>query len=140
MKNDRLDNFDFDLEEVVRFEGETGPYVQYTNARAQSILRKANQEVAMDADLVVSDANAWDVLKMLGNFPDVIVKASQEYEPSVIAKYALRLAKAFNKYYANSKILADDDQKNARLSLVKSVSTVLEASLDLLGVQAPKAM
>ena len=77
---------------------------------------------------------------MLGNFPDVIVKASQEYEPSVIAKYALRLAKAFNKYYANSKILADDDQKNARLSLVKSVSTVLEASLDLLGVQAPKAM
>lgn len=140
LKNDRLDNFDFDLEEVVRFEGETGPYVQYTNARAQSILRKANQEVVLDDQLVVADENAWDVLKMLSNFPAVIVRASKEYEPSIIAKYALRLAKAFNKYYANSKILVDDDQKNARLSLVKSVSIVLESALDLLGVQAPKEM
>ncbi|KRL61379.1 arginine--tRNA ligase [Latilactobacillus fuchuensis] len=140
LKNDRLDNFDFNLEEVVRFEGETGPYVQYTNARAQSILRKANQEVVADDQLVVADSNAWDVLKMLNNFPNVIVRASKEYEPSVIAKYALRLAKVFNKYYANSKILADDDQRNARLALVKSVSTVLETALDLLGVQAPKEM
>jgi len=140
LKNDRLNNFDFNLEEVVRFEGETGPYVQYTNARAQSILRKAAVELNADADYTITDAAAWDVLKQLAEFPDVIVRASKEYEPSVIAKYALRLAKNFNKYYANTKVLVDDGEKTARLAMVASVSQVLTQSLALLGVQAPKEM
>ncbi|GKQ42482.1 arginine--tRNA ligase [Companilactobacillus sp. RD055328] len=141
LKNDRRDAFDFDLQEVVRFEGETGPYVQYSNARALSILRKADtKEYEAAENLVLSDENAWDTIKLLGSFSDVIKRAAKEYEPSIIAKYALRLAKSFNQYYAHSKILADDDQRNARLALVKDVSIVLTSALALLGVEAPEEM
>lgn len=139
LKNDRLDAFDFNLEEVVRFEGETGPYVQYTNARAQSILRKANQIVSID-ELDLSDEWAFAVAKDLADFPAVLAKASEKYEPSIIAKFALKLAKHFNKYYANVRILDEDDQLAARLALVKATSIVLTESLHLLGVAAPKEM
>lgn len=140
LKNDRLDNFDFDLEEVVRFEGDTGPYVQYTNARAQSILRKAGQKVDPQASLVLSDDASFAVAKDLADFPAIIARAAKEYEPSVIAKYALALAKKFNKYYAKVKILVPDEQLNARLALVQATSIVLTESLRLLGVQAPQEM
>lgn len=139
LKNDRLDAFDFNLEEVVRFEGETGPYVQYTNARAQSILRKANQIVTID-ELDLSDEWAFAVAKDLADFPAVLAKVSEKYEPSIIAKFALKLAKHFNKYYANVRILDEDDQLAARLALVKATSIVLTESLHLLGVAAPKEM
>jgi arginyl-tRNA synthetase len=141
LKNDRMDNFDFNLEEVVRFEGETGPYVQYTNARAQSILRKAGKT---EADLIdaaaLDDAGAWEVIRTLGDFPEIITRAAREYEPSVIAKYALRLAKAFNKYYAHTKVLTGDAAQDSRLALVASVSAVLQSALALLGVGAPAEM
>ncbi|WP_164506836.1 arginine--tRNA ligase [Lapidilactobacillus bayanensis] len=140
LKNDRMDSFDFSLGEVVRFEGETGPYVQYSNARAQSILRKAQQDVDLNGTLTLVDPAAWDTLKALADFPATILRAAREYEPSVIAKYALRLAKTFNKYYANSKILVVDDQLNARLALVQATSQVLTQALSLLGVQAPIEM
>lgn len=139
LKNDRLDNFDFDLQEVVRFEGDTGPYVQYTNARAQSILRKANKEIKMD-DLALDDDWSFAVAKDLADFPEVVAKAADRFEPSVIAKYALNLSKKFNKYYANVRILDDDDQLNARLALVQATSIVLTEALRLLGVNAPKEM
>ncbi|SUP59436.1 Arginine--tRNA ligase [Weissella viridescens] len=122
--NERTKSFDFKLEDVVRFEGDTGPYVQYTNARAQSILRKAgNPELVMD-ELTITDDAVWEVEKLLAEFPNTLKRAWREYEPSVIAKYALSLARAFNKYYANSVILKDDAELNARLALVKSVSQV----------------
>ena len=140
LKNDRMDSFDFSLGEVVRFEGETGPYVQYSNARAQSILRKAQREVDLNGQLTLADPAAWDTLKALADFPATILRAAREYEPSVIAKYALRLAKTFNKYYANSKILVEDDELNARLALVQATSQVLTQALSLLGVQAPTEM
>ena len=139
LKNDRLDNFDFDLQEVVRFEGDTGPYVQYTNARAQSILRKADKEVSMD-NLALEDDWAFAVAKDLADFPEIVAKASDKFEPSVIAKYALNLSKKFNKYYANVRILDEDDQLNARLALVQATSIVLTEALRLLGVNAPKEM
>ena len=141
LKNDRLDNFDFDLEEVVRFEGDTGPYVQYTNARAQSVLRKAKamgKEVGTAKSL--DDDWSFAVAKDLADFPDTIKKASEKFEPSIIAKYALNLAKKFNKYYANVKILTDDDQISERLALVEATSIVLTNALELLGVNAPKEM
>ncbi len=141
LKNERRDNFDFNLEEVVRFEGETGPYVQYTNARALSILRKAGNTDFMNAeDLAVADPEAWDTIKLIQEFPEIVSRAGEKYEPSVIAKYSLKLAKSFNQYYAHSKILTDDAGLNARLALVKSVSIVLQMSLALLGVQAPEEM
>lgn len=139
LKNDRMDNFDFDLEEVVRFEGDTGPYVQYTNARAQSILRKANKEISMD-NLSLNDDWSFAVAKALADFPAIVAKASEKFEPSIIAKYALDLSKKFNKYYANVRILDEDGQLNARLALVQATSIVLTEALRLLGVNAPKEM
>ena len=142
LKNDRLDNFDFDLEEVVRFEGDTGPYVQYTNARAQSVLRKAAKmgKKPSETSLSLSDDWAFAVAKDLADFPRIIARSSDKFEPSVIAKFALDLAKKFNKYYANVKILIDDDKIEARLALVQATSIVLTEALRLLGVNAPKEM
>lgn len=142
LKNDRLDNFDFDLEEVVRFEGDTGPYVQYTNARAQSVLRKAAAmgEKPSENDFALDDEWAFAVAKDLADFPRIIARSAEKFEPSVIAKFALNLAKKFNKYYANVKILTKDDKLGARLALVQATSIVLTEALRLLGVNAPKEM
>lgn len=140
LMNERIGNFDFKLEDVVRFEGDTGPYVQYTNARAQSLLRKVGNPEIDRAHLAISDAAVWEVEKLVGEFPATIERSWRDREPSVIAKYALQLARAFNKYYANSKILQEDAELNARLALVNAVSQVLTESLRLLGVKAPKEM
>lgn len=140
LKNERMNSIDFNLEDQLKFEGETGPYVQYAHARAESILRKAGDVSLLDANAKIADPEAWDTLKVLADFPDTVKVALKEFEPSDVAKYAIRLAKAFNKYYAHSKILADDSEKAARLTLVKSVSTVLKESLRLLGVEAPDEM
>ena len=142
LKNNRTDNFDFNLEEVVRFEGETGPYVQYTHARAMSILRKAGPQAQDEAEVFDSDVDdvTWEILKQLANFPETVQQAAQLREPSVIAKYALHLAKSFNHYYAQTKVLVDDDQLAARLNLVQAVAIVLKEALRLLGVQAPDEM
>lgn len=142
LKNDRIENFDFDLDEVVRFEGDTGPYVQYTNARAQSVLRKAakmDQEPNL-SDNSLNDDWSFSVAKALADFPRIIARSSDKFEPSVIAKYALDVAKKFNKYYANVKILTEDEQINSRLALVEATSIVLTEALRLLGVNAPKEM
>ncbi len=141
LRNDRLDNFDFNLEEVVRFEGDTGPYVQYTNARAQSILRKANHTVdATPSQLELTDDYSFEVAKELLKFNEIVQRAAEKYEPSIIAKYAINLAQLFNKYYANQRILDEDKHLNARLALVEATSVVLTESLRLLGVNAPKEM
>lgn len=140
LMNERLGDFDFKLEEVVRFEGDTGPYVQYTNARAQSILRKAGKPELDLTNLSIDDEQVWETEKLVANFSDIVRRAWRDREPSVIAKYALNLARTFNKYYANSKILVEDDQLNARLALVTAVSNVLTESLRLLGVKALQEM
>ncbi|CAM3169380.1 arginyl-tRNA synthetase [Lactobacillus bombicola] len=142
LKNERTENFDFDLEEVVRFEGDTGPYVQYTNARAQSVLRKAaklGQKPNLN-NIALNDDWSFAVAKALADFPRIIARSCDKFEPSVIAKYSLDLAKKFNKYYANVKILTDDQQISARLALVQATSIVLTEALRLLGVNAPKEM
>lgn len=140
LKNDRMNNFDFNLEEVVRFEGETGPYVQYTHARGMSILAKADFTPDASAVYSLSDENSWEVIKLLQQYPDTVLNAAEKYEPSVIAKHAIKLAQVFNKFYANVKVLADDDQKDARLALVYAVTVVLKEDLRLLGLAAPDKM
>ncbi|WP_283678301.1 arginine--tRNA ligase [Lentilactobacillus sp. Marseille-Q4993] len=140
LKNERINNIDFVLEDQLKFEGETGPYVQYSHARAESILRKAGKQELKPTDKHLDDSAAWETIRMLQDFPEIVKSACQDFEPSEIAKYSLRLAKAFNKYYAHSKILVEDENLSARLSLVKSVSIVLKESLNLLGVQAPDEM
>ena len=126
---------------MVKFEGETGPYVQYAHARAESILRKAGQPTFNDEmRLTLSGDEAWRILTRLGQYSEVIERAAKEYDPSLIGKYALALAKDFNQYYAHTRILVDDDEKLARLALVKAVSEVLKSALALLGVKAPDEM
>ena len=141
LKTDRNNGYDFDLDEMVSFEGETGPYVQYAHARIQSILRKANRKVDINnISLAVSDAEAWEIVKALKEFPNVVKRAADNYEPSVIAKYAISLAQAFNKYYAPVRILEDDAQLDGRLALISATSIVLKEALRLLGVAAPENM
>jgi len=143
LKNDRLNNFDFNLEEVVQFEGETGPYVQYANARAHSILRKANFDpatIAEGSQFNLESEEAFQVLKELNRYPEIIASAYEKYEPSVIAKYLLSLSQQFNKYYAHTRILSEDDQLTARLALVYALTKVIESGLGILGVEAPSEM
>ncbi|HGF7248343.1 TPA: arginine--tRNA ligase [Enterococcus faecium] len=140
LKNDRLNTFDFNLEEVVRFEGETGPYVQYTHARAVSLLEKAGFVPSEIADYALNDDISWEVVKLVQKYPETVLSAGEKYEPSVIAKHAIKLAQAFNKYYAHTKILADDEQKEARLALVYAVTVLLKEDLRLLGLHAPDKM
>lgn len=140
LKNDRLNNFDFNLEEVVRFEGETGPYVQYAHARICSILRKSEFVPSATATYTLNDDTSWEIIKLLQSYPDTVLRAADNYEPSVIAKHAILLAQAFNKYYGNVKILTEDDQKPARLALAYAVKTVLAEDLRLLGLHAPVEM
>ncbi|KXT76075.1 arginine--tRNA ligase [Streptococcus sp. DD12] len=140
LKTDRKNGYDFDLEAMVSFEGETGPYVQYTHARIQSILRKANYVPSSDLTTVPDGEQAWELTKQLQNFPKIIERAADQYEPSIMAKYAIRLAQSFNKYYAQTRILNEDDQKSGRLALAFATATVIKEALALLGVQAPDEM
>ena len=140
LKNDRTNNFDFALEEVVQFEGETGPYVQYTHARAMSILRKANHTVDKEVAFSLTDDDAWEVLKLIKNYPNVVRFAEEKCEPSAIAKYVINLAQAFNKYYAHTKVLVEDEAFNSRIALVQTTASLLKQGLALLGVAAPDEM
>lgn len=141
LKNDRLNNFDFTIEEVVQFEGETGPYVQYTRARALSILRKANVSIFTPSDdYQLNDEHSWDVVKLIQAFPETIERSYRTFEPSVIAKYALHLSQSFNRFYANIRVLDEHEEKQSRLALVYAVTEVLKESLRLLGVESPEEM
>ena len=140
LKNDRTNNFDFALEEVVQFEGETGPYVQYTHARAMSILRKANHTVDTQAAFSLTDDDAWEVMKLIENYPNVVRFAEEKCEPSAIAKFVINLAQAFNKYYAHTKVLVEDEAFNSRIALVQTTASILKQGLALLGVAAPDEM
>lgn len=141
LKNDRLNSFDFTIDEIVQFEGETGPYVQYSRARALSILRKAEVAEIEAADhYALDDAYSWEIIKLIQEFPETVQRAFEKFEPSVIAKHAIHLAQAFNKYYANSRILTDDEGRPARLALVQAVANLLKEDLRILGVHSPDQM
>ena len=140
LKTDRRNGYDFDLEAMVSFEGETGPYIQYAYARIQSILRKADFTPDADADYRLNDAESWEIIKLLQDFSRVVKRAADNYEPSLIAKYAISLAQAFNKYYAHTRILDESPERDSRLALSYSTAVVLKESLRLLGVDAPEKM
>ena len=140
LKNYRRNAVNFKLEDVVKFEGETGPYVQYARARAESILRKGGIRDFSDVDLTKAGAEAWELISFLGQYSEAIKRAALNYDPSVIAKYALELAKKFNQYYAHTRILDKDEAQPARLALTQAVSDVLKSPLDLLDIKAPDEM
>jgi arginyl-tRNA synthetase len=141
LKNYRMNDIEFSLEEMLRFEGETGPYVQYTYARACSILRKANWQIDhAGKQYSPSWEKEWKVVSLLTEFTNAIKRAYEQLDPSQIAKYIVDLAQAFNKYYGEVKILEDGAQQQARLALVYSVTIVLKEGLRLLGIEAPEEM
>lgn len=140
LKSDRLNTFDFNLSDVVQFEGETGPYVQYTYARLNTILSKYGKEIPMTEDFTLTDEATWEMVKLLQDYPATILKAAKNFEPSVIAKYAINLAQQANKYYAKVRILEENDQLASRIQLVKAITIVLKDALSLLGIHAPERM
>lgn len=140
LKTDRDNGYDFDLEAMVSFEGETGPYVQYAYARIQSILRKADFTADSAASYSLNDAESWNIIKLLQQFAATIERAADKYDPSIVAKYAINLAQSFNKYYAHTRILEDSPERDSRLALAAATATVLKESLRLLGVEAPDKM
>ncbi len=140
LKTDRRNGYDFDLEAMVSFEGETGPYIQYAYARIQSILRKGNFQPDAEATYSLNDPESWEIIKLLQDFGRVVKRAADNYEPSLIAKYAISLAQAFNKYYAHTRILDENPERDSRLALSYSTAVVLKEALRLLGVEAPEKM
>ncbi|GGE23303.1 arginine--tRNA ligase [Streptococcus himalayensis] len=140
LKTDRRNGYDFDLEAMVSFEGETGPYIQYAHARIQSILRKAAFTPNPDAHYQLSDAESWEIIKLLQDFSRIVERAADNYDPSLVAKFAINLAQSFNKYYAHTRILDDSPERESRLALSYATGVVLKEALRLLGVEAPEKM
>ncbi|MFT9369182.1 arginine--tRNA ligase [Paenibacillus polymyxa] len=156
LKNNRLNEVDFSLEEALTFEGETGPYVQYTHARIRSLLEKARAHSDVDStssdnvlaqdghspdlnivsDEMLGDAG-WALLKQLDRYHGQLIRAARQLEPSVIARFALDTAQAFNRFYAKERIV---DGGQWRIQLAEQTADMLASTLRLLGLKAPNRM
>lgn len=140
LKNYRTNDIEFNLEEIIRFEGETGPYLQYTHARINSLLEK-KQNRNINYDNINIDEYKWNIIFRLYGFSDIIKKAKQTYDPSLLAKYLLALASDFNRLYASEKIIDDDEEKTEfRLQISQAVAIVLKEGMRLLNIEAPNRM
>jgi len=138
----RVKDVDFDWDAVLDFDGETGPYIQYTCVRLASIVRKSGEAVDPDADfsLLIND-HEMQLARMLETFSRVLRRAADSYEPSVLARYLLDVASAANSYYRDHKVLLPEEGlRKARLVLVEALRVVLRKGLSLLGVQTPARM
>lgn len=140
--NNRIKDYVFDWDEVLNFDGETGPYVQYTYARAKSVLRKAGlgEIKSLDVEKITSDEE-FSLVKKLAGFEDVVVKAKEKYEPSLVTRHLTDIAKSFNKFYNSSKIMVEDEKlKEERLALAYATSIVIKTALGLLGIKTVEKM
>lgn len=140
--NNRIKDYVFDWDEVLNFDGETGPYVQYTYARAKSVLRKAgiDEIKPLDIEKITSDEE-FTLVKKLAGFEDVVIKAKEKYEPSLITRHLTDIAKSFNKFYNSSKIMVEDEKlKEERLALAYVTAIVIKTALGLLGIRTVEKM
>lgn len=140
--NNRIKDYVFSFDKTLSFEGETGPYVQYTHARACSVLRKAGSYDKSAVDYsVLTGEDEFSVIKELERLPGAIEDACAKNEPHIVSRYVMDLAKAFNKFYHNNQIIIEDEKvKNSRLALVDATRQTIKNSLALLGVQSPDRM
>lgn len=140
LKNYRTNDIDFNLQDILKFEGETGPYLQYTYARINSLLsHKINTEINYNE--IIIDEYTWNIIFKLSDFENIIMKAKEGYDPSLIAKYLLELAGLFNKFYANVKIIDNDEEMSVfRLNVALSTSIVIKEGLRILGIETPNKM
>lgn len=146
LKTNKIKDVIFDLDEILRFDGETGPYVQYTYVRTKSILSKANfNEEDIDINTIkfelLNSSEEIELIKLLDKFSESIKRSAEEYEPSILARYLIDVASQFSKFYNNQQVLTQDSNlKNARCILVYATSIVIKKGLAVLGIEAPNKM
>ena len=148
LSNNRIKDYVFSWDKVLNFDGETGPYVQYTHARAASVLRNAGESAeavlsgnaALDMNYVTSDT-AYELTKLIYRFPDVVKEAAEKYEPSVITRHIIDIAQYFNRFYHDEHILVENEaEKQAKLAVVYAAKQTIANGLALLGIAAPEKM
>lgn len=140
LSSGRIKDIVFSYDKVLNFDGETGPYCQYTYARASSVMKKAGEFNSYTVPKILSD-DEYALISTLASYPEVVSLSAERYEPSVITRYAVDLSEAFNKFYFNCKILGEEETiKNFRLALTLSTKTVLKNALSLLGIKTPEKM
>jgi arginyl-tRNA synthetase len=141
LSKDIIKDIRFDWDEILSFEGDTGPYLQYTHARACSILRKARKRPARYDASLLAEGSERALLRKLAEFPGEVSRASRDMRPHYIANYAYGLADLFNNFYQALPVLkAEERTREARLTLVTATKTVLRNALGLLGIEAPERM
>ena len=148
LSNNRIKDYVFNWDKVLNFDGETGPYVQYTHARCASVLRKAGDEVIAKAKTLenidykhLTSESAYDLAKMLYKFPAVVLDAGEKYEPSIVTRHIVDMAQGFNRFYHDEHILTDnEDEKVAKVALVLAAKEAIKNGLALLGMGAPERM
>lgn len=140
--NNRIKDYTFSWERTLSFEGETGPYVQYTHARANSLLEKGDFQLEDQINYgLFLEEDEINLIRLLYKFPEAVLDAMDKYEPSFITRHVVEIAKAFNKFYNSCPILSEEeDLKKARLNLVYGTKTVIKTGLALLGMEAPNKM
>ena len=141
LQNNRIKDIDFWWDRALNFDGETGPYVQYTHARCCSVLRKAPDGLPAPDYAALTDDEAQALLRLLSRFPEAVSEACLRNEPSIVTRATTEIAKAYNKYYYEHRILDEDAAATAaRLALTKVCAQVIKTGLYLIGVHAPERM
>ena len=141
LKNERHLDVDFNLENMLKFEGQTGPYLQYSSVRIESIVKGYDIDVDQIDESVYEQDHYFEIVKQLAQFPNVLHRAKDLYAPSVISKYIMSLAQSFNSFYGKERIAVEDFKVlNANLVFARSIQIVLNEGLRLLGIKALKEM
>lgn len=142
LKNNRIKDEIFDLDEMLKFEGETGPYVQYTYVRINSILTKINFSPNERIDTtLLKEKEEVDLIKLLAKIKEIIKSAAEEYEPSILTRYVIDVATSFSKYYNEHKIISDNKElTKSRCALIYAAAVVIKESLNILGIKCPNKM